>query len=141
MVNSTFETLRMGRPAKVTKHSLDIALSRSLNVAQVARYLAVDRHTVYDAAERFGVDLSTAFERFSTQEQLSPAPATPEPSSQPIQSQPVVEQAPKPQIDLRRFRLAEYMGPYRGDVSSSAVSGLPSRYQKLRESSDLHSVW
>ena len=122
----------MGRPAKVTKHSLVIALSRSLNIAQAARYLDVDRHTVYDAAERFGVDLSTVFKRFSTQDQPNPAPATPGSSSPPMHPQAVVEQTVNPQGDIQRFRLADYIGPYRGDASGLRTMRSLDRYRWLR---------
>lgn len=122
----------MGRPAKVTKYSLDIALSRSLNIAQTARYLAVDRHTVYDAAKRFGVDLSTLSKRFSTQDQPNPAPATPESSSPPMHPQALIGQTVNPQGDIRRFRLADYTGPYRGDASGLRTTGLLGRYHRLR---------
>jgi hypothetical protein len=122
----------MGRPVKVTKYSLLNAVSRSPNIAQTARYLGVDRHTVYDAARRFGVDLSTAFERSSTQYQRNSTPATPEPSSLPIQLQRTVEECLKRHDDTRRFRLADYTGPYRGDAGGLRTNSLLDRYQRLK---------
>lgn len=119
----------MGRPAKVTKYSLQIALSRSLNIAQTARYLAVDRHTVYDAAKRFGVNLSTAFERFSTP---LPAAEAPEQSAPPLAPPGLPKSPIPPSGDARRFALADYTGPNRGDVSKLRTRGFLDRYRALR---------
>jgi hypothetical protein len=120
----------MGRPAKVTKHSLLIALSHSLSIAQAARHLAVDRHTVYDAAaKRFGVDFSTAFQRFSTP---YPSLEASEPSSLPLEQSRVAKSASTSSGDVRRFALADYTGPYLGDVSESRGTGLLNRYHRLR---------
>jgi len=119
----------MGRPAKVTKHSLLIALSRSLGVAQTARYLDVDRHTVYAAAKRFGVDFSTHLPRFSTP---SPTSEVPEPAPPPPEPQPMGEQRARPEGDIRRFRMADYTGPHRGDWSRLRPVSLLDRYERLR---------
>jgi len=119
----------MARPSKVTKHSLLIALSHSLNIAQTARYLAVDRHTVYDAARRFGVDFSTAFKRFSTP---FPTPEASESSPPPPELQRVAKSACTSNGDVRRFVFADYSGPYRGDVSGLRTVGLLDRYHRLR---------
>jgi len=119
----------MGRPAKVTKHSLVIALSRSPSITQAARYLGVDRHTVYDTAKRFGVDLSTELMRFSTPFPTSEAQDLP--STLPEQP-PAVEQGARPEGDIRRFRMADYTGPYRGDTGGRRKTALLDRYERLK---------
>lgn len=119
----------MGRPAKVTKHILLIALSRSLTVAQTARYLGVNRHSIYDAAKRFGVDLPTHLRRFPTS---LPAPEVPEQLAPPV-VQPALPTSPaSPSCDPRRFVLADYTGPYRGDRSRPRTTPLLDRYERLK---------
>jgi len=104
VVNSKCGKVAMGRPSKVTKHSLLNALSHSVSIAQAARYLDVDRHTVYDAAKRFGVDLSTALNRFPTVPHVY---LTQEPSGVP----PVVDSPPiKPERDIRRLTADDFNG-------------------------------
>ena len=117
----------MARPPKVTKHSLLIALSRSFTVAQTARYLDVDRHTVYDAAKRFGADLSTELMRFPT-----PAPALEVSERSAIEPQAMGEQCARPEGEILRFRRADYTGPYRGDVGRRRATALLDRDERLK---------
>ena len=117
----------MGRPAKVTKHSLVIALSRSLTVAQTARDLDVDRHTVYDAAKRFGVNFSTHLMRFST-----PTPALAVSEQPALEPQTTGEQRVRPRGEILRPWLADYTGPYRGDTGRWKATTLLDRYARLR---------
>ena len=97
----------MGRPAKVTKHSLLIAIDRCLTVTAVAQYLEVDRHTVYDAAKRFGIDLSTAFKRFSTQEE----------ACKPVLAPPVTSVQTQPPAPVQTVQREDKLAPYRDGYS------------------------
>jgi hypothetical protein len=121
---------KRGRPLKVTKFSLLNAISRCLTIADTARCLGVDRHTVYSAAKRFEVDLSTVF-------QPNPTPATvpslppfaPEPAK-PMYAEPP-PRAPRPEPNALRLTADDFTGRNLGDTGSRAVD-MGSRYSRLK---------
>jgi hypothetical protein len=120
---------KAGRPAKVSKYRLLNAISRSFNVTEVARYLRVDRTTVYNTALRHGISLSTELRDFSTPDSAPEAPV-----SQPCEPVTTQEDPPKQEPNALRLSVSDFTGRNCGDVGSSRpdANSYEARYRRLK---------
>lgn len=127
---------KAGRPAKVTKHSLLNAISRSFNISQVARDLNVDRHTVYDSAKRYSIDLSTAFKRIPTPADEASWPSVPPVRPEFAEPAPAMamDVSPKRKPNIIRLTAVDFSGRNFGEAGNSRpdANSYEARYRRLK---------
>ena len=126
----------MGRPAKLTKYSVENALANSRSVTGAAAYAGVNRRSFQRAMQRFGVAFAADPERLTLL--FEPVAAKPIPTTGPepveILAKPV-EPKPAPEKNILKLSANDFTGHYCGDTGRTSFVGsygLLDRYQRLR---------
>jgi len=124
----------MGRPAKLTKYSVEYALAKTRAVTGAAAYAGVNRRSFQRAMQRFGLAFAAVSDRFTAL--LEPVAARPMPTTEPepvaIPAKPV---EPKLRLEKNILKLSvnDFTGQCCGDAGrTSFVYGLLPRYRRLR---------
>ena len=126
----------MGRPAKLTKYSIENALARAGSVTGAAAYAGVNRRSFQRGMQRFGVAFAAASDRFAVLFERVAAKPTPttELERVAIPAKPV-EPTPSPERNILRLSATDFAGPCRGDAGRShfaSADGLLDHYHGLR---------
>jgi hypothetical protein len=123
-----------GRP-KLSEEEFKWLVSQCNSRAELRRRSGLSRWTISRMADRYGVDLATAFDHSAAQLQSTSDHA--EQSSVECAAVSALVDRPKPELKRNNLRLsaADFAGPYRGNVGGEGFAGadrLFGRYRRLR---------
>src|SRR5215469_7207232 len=119
----------MGRPAKITKYSVENALAKTRSVTGAAVYAGVNRRSFQRAMQRFGIAFAAPPGRFAALLEPVAAP-TIEPEPVVIPAKPV---EPRPERNILKPSLNDFTGHSCGDAGrgSFAAEEQLARYHKV----------
>jgi len=126
----------MGRPAKLTKYSVENALAKTGSVTAAADYAGVNRRSFQRAMRRFGVAFAAVSDHLATLLEPVAAQSTPDIRPELIEAPTVpVEPKHRPERNILRLTASDFAGPCYGDAgrpSFTGADGLLTRYHRLR---------
>jgi len=126
----------MGRPAKLTKYSVENALAKTRSVTGAAAYAGVNRRSFQRAMQRFGIAFAAPSDRFAALLEPVAAKRTPTTAPEPvaIPAKPV-EPKPRPEKNILKLSVNDFTGHCCGDAGRTSFAGtygLLGRYHRLR---------
>ena len=105
----------MGRPAKLTKYSVEYALGKTRSVTGAAAYAGVNRRSFQRAMQRFGVAFAAASDCFTGP--FNPVAAKPTQVTEPLETPTKpVEPKPVPERNILSLSAADFAGHCHGDL-------------------------